>query len=206
MPFGHGRAFRRTAPSIVYIIRGPAYGHLHGRDAGQQSIRGGFFPGRTRSCRVCGATLMAKLRQGTPAEPDREPRAQFATLPWRRNAAGGVEMLVITSRETHRWVIPKGWPIKGLKSGPSAAREAFEEAGVTGELSKKPLGVYHYEKRLRSGRVQAVRVAVYALKVTREAEEWPEKGQREKAWIPVAEASARVDEPELKGLLARFKS
>lgn len=148
---------------------------------------------------------MAKLRQGKPPEPDREPRAQYAALPWRRAASGDVEVLVITSRETRRWVIPKGWPIKGLKSAPSAAREAFEEAGVLGETSKKPLGVYHYEKRLRTGRVQAVRVSVYALKVATEADDWPEKGQRDKAWVAPAEAAERVDEPELKALLGKFK-
>jgi ADP-ribose pyrophosphatase YjhB (NUDIX family) len=147
---------------------------------------------------------MAKSRLGKPAEPDREPRAQFAVLPWRRTAAGRVEILLITSRETRRWVIPKGWPIKGLKSGPSAAREAFEEAGVTGELSRKPLGIFHYEKRLRSGRIQHVRVAVYALKVTEERDEWPEKDQREKLWISTEEAASLVDEAELKTLIAAF--
>ena len=59
-------------------------------------------------------------------EPDREPRTQFAALPWRRNAEGEVEVLMITSRDTRRWVIPKGWPIKGIKSPKSAAQEAFE--------------------------------------------------------------------------------
>jgi 8-oxo-dGTP pyrophosphatase MutT (NUDIX family) len=146
-----------------------------------------------------------KLRLDNPAEPDREPRAQYAALPWRRSRQGAVEVLLITSRDTRRWVIPKGWPIKDLKSGPSAAREAFEEAGVLGELSKKPLGIYHYEKRLRSGRVQHVRVAVYALKVAEERDEWPEKGQREKLWTPAFEAADLVDEAELKTLLAGFK-
>src|SRR5947209_14678636 len=98
-------------------------------------------------------------------EPDREPRAQYAALPWRRNAAGAIEVLLITSRETRRWVIPKGWPIKGLKSPQTAAREAFEEAGVEGLVAKKKLGVFHYDKRLRSGRIQRVRVGVYPLQV-----------------------------------------
>ena len=73
-------------------------------------------------------------------EPDREPRTQFAALPWRRDAGGEVEVLLITSRETRRWVIPKGWPIKGMKSAKSAAREAFEEAGVLGKVAKTPIG------------------------------------------------------------------
>ena len=138
-------------------------------------------------------------------EPDREPRAQFAALPWRRNADGEVEVLLITSRETRRWVIPKGWPIKGVKSPKSAAQEAFEEAGVRGKVRKAPVGAYAYDKRLKNGRLQHVRVAVFALHVDSEAEVYPELGQREKRWLPLAEAATLVDEPELMVVLATFK-
>lgn len=146
---------------------------------------------------------MAKPDQ-VPAEPDREPRVQYAALPWRRSAEGGVEILLITSRETRRWVIPKGWPIKGLKSARTAAREAFEEAGVEGEVAKSKLGAYRYDKRLRSGRQQLVRVHVYALKVERELEVWPEKHQRDKFWTSTAEAARLVEEQELSVLIAEF--
>lgn len=138
-------------------------------------------------------------------EPDREPRTQFAALPWRRNVAGKVEVLLITSRETRRWVIPKGWPIKGKTSAKSAAREAFEEAGVLGKVSKRPIGAYAYDKRLKSGRLQHVRVAVFALQVERETEIYPEAGQREKRWVDLVEAARLVDEPELMVVLATFK-
>ena len=94
-------------------------------------------------------------KNGAPVETDREPRHQYAALPWRRGDDGALEVLLITSRESRRWVIPKGWPIKGLNSKKSAAREAFEEAGVLGAVGKKKLGDYHYDKRLRSGRVHA---------------------------------------------------
>jgi len=149
---------------------------------------------------------MAKTRDELRPEPDREPRTQSAALPWRLSADGQVEVLLITSRETRRWVIPKGWPMKGLKSPQCAAREAWEEAGVEGEVRKKKLGVYHYEKRLRSGRIQPVKVAVYALKVAAEHEEWPEKGQRDKLWTTPAQAAEQVDEPELRALFAGFRS
>ncbi|HEY8003246.1 MAG TPA: NUDIX hydrolase [Phenylobacterium sp.] len=150
---------------------------------------------------------MSKRPHDPPSnrEPDREPRAQFAALPWRRNEAGEIEVLVITSRETRRWVIPKGWPIKGKSSAKSAAREAFEEAGVTGKVTKRPVGAYAYDKRLKNGRLQHVRVAVFALRVEAEAQAYPELGQREKAWMPLAEAARLVDEPELMVLLATFK-
>ena len=138
-------------------------------------------------------------------EPDREPRSQFAAVPWRRNAAGEVEILLITSRETHRWVIPKGWPIKGMTSSKSAAREAFEEAGVLGKIRKRPIGTYAYDKRLKSGRLQHVRVAAFALAVEAEAEAYPEVGQRERTWVSPTEAARLVDEPELMVLLATFQ-
>ena len=151
---------------------------------------------------------MPKTRPEKPSnrEPDREPRSQFAALPWRRNTAGKLEILLITSRETRRWVIPKGWPIKGKSSAKSAAQEAFEEAGVRGKTHKRPVGVYHYDKRLKNGRQQHVRVAVFALQVETEADAYPELGQREKRWLPPMDAARLVDEPELMVLLATFKA
>ncbi len=150
---------------------------------------------------------MAKRPPDKPSnrEPDREPRAQFAALPWRRDATGGVEVLLITSRETRRWVIPKGWPIKGKSSSKSAAQEAFEEAGVTGKLRKRPVGSYAYDKRLKNGRLQHVRVAVFGLQVEAEVDAFPEAGQREKRWVDLIEAAKLVDEPELMVVLATFK-
>ncbi|THD61669.1 MAG: NUDIX hydrolase [Phenylobacterium sp.] len=125
-------------------------------------------------------------------------------MPWRRNAEGQVEVLLITSRETHRWVIPKGWPIKGMDSSHSAAQEAFEEAGVRGKVTKHPVGGYAYDKRLKDGRLQRVRVAVFGLHVDREADAYPELGQREKLWLPPMEAAKKVAEAELMVLLASF--
>jgi 8-oxo-dGTP pyrophosphatase MutT (NUDIX family) len=138
-------------------------------------------------------------------EPDREPAVQFAALPWRRRPDGQVEVLLITSRETRRWVIPKGWPIKGMSSAKSAAQEAFEEAGVVGKVAKAPLGAYAYDKRLKNGRLQHVRVAVFGMQVEREQEVYPEKGQRELRWMSPTEAATLVDEPELMVLIAAFK-
>ena len=136
-------------------------------------------------------------------EPDREPRLQVAALPWRRTP-DGVEVLLITSRESRRWVIPKGWRMKGLGSGQAAEQEAFEEAGVRGELSRRKLGAFHYDKRLRSGRVQRVKVAVFALKVLSEDPYYPEADQREKLWTGPAAAADLVQEPELADLLRSF--
>jgi 8-oxo-dGTP pyrophosphatase MutT (NUDIX family) len=148
---------------------------------------------------------MDKSAERLRPEPDREPKTQYAALPWRRTE-GGVEVLLITSRETRRWVIPKGWPIKKLKPGESAAQEALEEAGVVGPTTRKAIGLFHYDKRLRSGRTQHVRVFVYGLEVTELKDEWPEKDQRERRWTSPAEAADLVDEKELKKLLTAFNA
>jgi len=131
-------------------------------------------------------------------------RRQFGVLPWRPAADGGMEILVITSRETRRWVIPKGWPIKGLAPGMAAAREAFEEAGVEGYASLAEVGAFHYDKRLRSGRLQPVEVGVFSLQVSEERAEWPEMHEREKRWVSPAQAASLVDEADLKVLIIRF--
>ncbi len=148
---------------------------------------------------------MGKKSDRVRREPDREPRTQYAALAWRRGAGDAVQVLLITSRESRRWVIPKGWPMKDMDPGPCAAQEAFEEAGVVGDTRRKSLGLYHYDKRLRSGRLQHVRVQVYALEVREERGIWPEMAQRDRTWTSPAEAAALVDEPELKVLLSKFK-
>ena len=139
------------------------------------------------------------------AKPGGTPRQQFAALPWRRTDEGGVEVLLITSRETRRWVIPKGWGKKNEPATAAAAREALEETGVEGEVAELAVGIYRYEKQLKSGRVESVEVAVYALQVAHEHEEWPEKAVRDKLWTLAHEAAGLVDEPELRALLAGFE-
>lgn len=148
---------------------------------------------------------MGKKSDRLRPEPDREPRTQYAALPWRRREDGAVEVLLITSRESRRWVIPKGWPMKDMEPGPCAAQEAFEEAGVLGDTRRRSLGVYHYDKWLRSGRQQHVRVQVFALEVREERGIWPEMAERDRNWTSPAEAASLVDEPELQALLAKFK-
>lgn len=133
-----------------------------------------------------------------------ERKTQFAALPWRVGGGDRVEVMLMTSRETRRWVIAKGWPIKGLAPNMTASREAYEEAGVEGYVSMNAVGSYAYDKRKPSGRLQAVQVEVYPLQVTVQHPDWPEQFQREKLWLSPQEAAARVDEPGLKTLLAAF--
>ena len=131
-------------------------------------------------------------------------RSQYGALPFRHADGGRVEVLLITSRETRRWVIPKGWPIKGLSPAASAAREALEEAGIEGAVSERPLGSFQYKKRLRDGSSVACEVEVFPLEVKGQRERWPEQGERDSKWFGINEAAAAVAEPELARMMRSF--
>lgn len=132
------------------------------------------------------------------------PRTQYAALPWRADEACGVEILLATSRDTKRWVIPKGWPMKGRKPHIVAAIEAQQEAGLHGKVEKEKLGEYEYEKRLKGGASVTCRVEVFPLRVDMQRKKWPEKGQRAIYWFPYATAAAQVDEPQLREIILAF--
>jgi uncharacterized protein len=123
---------------------------------------------------------------------------QYAALPYRVDEEGKLEILLITSRERRRWVIPKGNPIPSLLNYETAAREAFEEAGVEGGIATEPIGSFRYLKRRRSGGEVPALVTVYPMLVTRQARRWPERGQRTLRWFAPEEAAEAVEEPELK--------
>ena len=131
---------------------------------------------------------------------------QFAVLPWRINEGGGSQVMLLTTRETRRWTIPKGWPMKGRKLAEVASQEAYEEAGLVGHIvSKRPLGTFHYEKQLtKESRLCQVRV--FSFRVERQLDDWPEKQQRETKWFDVSEAAALVEEDGLHGIITRFAS
>ena len=129
---------------------------------------------------------------------------QVAALVHRRSLSG-LEVLLITSRGTGRWVLPKGWPQKGKSLARSALSEAREEAGVRGWLSSEPIGTFCYEKPPEDkSPAQAFCVDVFALQFVRQDERWPEQAVRDLEWVAPHEAAARVVEPDLKALLRRF--
>lgn len=130
---------------------------------------------------------------------------QVAAVPLRRDDAGELEVLLVTSRETRRWIIPKGWPMRGKADWLAAATEAYEEAGVLGRVAPVPLGTYSYFKR-RSKGFRLVDVTVYALEVTACETKFPERNQREARWSRPAEAAELVQEPELKTLLTELET
>ena len=136
----------------------------------------------------------------------RPERLQFAALCYRRTDENSrVEILLITSRGTGRWVIPKGWPMNGKLAHAVAEREAYEEAGVKGKAEVKPLGTYSYKKGMDSGLEIPCKVQVHALKVSGFANNYKEKGQREMAWFSCEDAALRVMEPELKEMILEFE-
>jgi len=130
-------------------------------------------------------------------------RTQFGALPYRLRD-GKVEFLLITSRGTGRWIIPKGWPMDGKTPGEAAATEAMEEAGALGRISDQVVGFYAYSKSLKGDDLPCV-VAVFPLKVKKLIKDYPEKAERKRRWVGRKEAQALVDEPELRRILKDFR-
>lgn len=145
-------------------------------------------------------SLIDRLRRlfgGSPA------RVQAAALPWREGAEG-VEILLVTSRGTGRWVLPKGWPEGQEPLSETARREAAEEAGLEGKIAQDEAGRYFYGKALASGLRRRCEVHVFPLKVERIAKKWPEKGKRKRRWVSPRDAAALVEEADLREVISAF--
>jgi 8-oxo-dGTP pyrophosphatase MutT (NUDIX family) len=124
---------------------------------------------------------------------------QVAELPIRIADDGEINVLLVSSRETRRWVIPKGWPSKKMSDA-----EAREEAGVTGKVYRKPVGFYRYRKVLpASSRI--LDVAVYVLWVRKQRKSWAEQKERTRIWATLEDAAKLVREPGLKRLFAELE-
>ena len=114
-------------------------------------------------------------------------------------------MLLVTSRETRRWVLPKGNIDPGLTAAAAAALEAKEEAGVGGHVASSPIGRFRYRKQYFAGLSRLMEVEVYPIAVTEILDDWKERRQRDRRWFTPDEAADAVDEPELKQLLRGFR-
>jgi 8-oxo-dGTP pyrophosphatase MutT (NUDIX family) len=128
---------------------------------------------------------------------------QVAALPWRQGE-NGLEILLVTTRTTKRWVIPKGWTMKGKADHEAAATEAYEEAGVSGNTDASPVGQYGYLKLLNSGKPRHLNVHVFAVEVEEVLDDWPEKPERERQWVSPQQALALVGEAELLPVISAF--
>ena len=132
-------------------------------------------------------------------------KRQYGALAIGLDGDSGIKVVLITSRDTGRWVIPKGWPMRGKAALEVALVEAYEEAGIVGRaLIKKPVGTYRYRKVLASGLEANLRVGVFVVLVDTLLEDWPERGQRVVEWFTPYEAAALVAEPDLAKLIRRL--
>ncbi len=125
---------------------------------------------------------------------------QVAAIPFRIDGGGKLEVMLVTSRGTRRFIVPKGWPMKGKSARQAALIEAREEAGVKGKVLKRPAGSYCYWKRLSTSFVH-VEVTAYLVEVVEELTAWQEAGARQRAWLTPADAAILIDEPELATLI-----
>lgn len=132
------------------------------------------------------------------------PAVQVGALCWRRTRRGELRVLLITSRDTGRWLIPKGWPMRRRTEAEAAAREAYEEAGVRGEVSPRSLGFFFYLKGLGNGRFAPCICRVFPLEVREMLRKYPEIGQRRIKWLPRDKAARRLMEPELVAMVREF--
>ncbi len=138
------------------------------------------------------------IRKASPAS------IQYGALPYRFTQAGSLELLLVTTRQSKRWIVPKGRPIKGLKPAKAAAREAYEEAGIRGAVEEKSIGSFRFQKTLDGAPNILCEVRVYALKVKQQLRIWPEAPQRTPRWFDPAEALSAVNDAGLKSLISRF--
>jgi 8-oxo-dGTP pyrophosphatase MutT (NUDIX family) len=128
---------------------------------------------------------------------------QYGALCWRMHR-GKIEVLLITSRDTGRWVIPKGWPMANRSPAEAAEQEAWEEAGVRGTVATQGLGDFSYEKCMTPSHAIACTVKVFALRVAELVDKFPERKQRRRKWFAAEKAARKVNEPELRQLLAHL--
>jgi 8-oxo-dGTP pyrophosphatase MutT (NUDIX family) len=138
------------------------------------------------------------------AAVDRRIVQQYGALPFAITDDGSIKVLLMTTRRRHDWIIPKGWPIRGLTPAATAAREAYEEAGLIGTIADdEPLGFFRYLKRRSTRRAVEFEVSVFLFAVERQLRKWPEKSERETKWFAPEDAAALVAPTGLADLLLR---
>ncbi|SHJ31635.1 8-oxo-dGTP pyrophosphatase MutT, NUDIX family [Shimia gijangensis] len=134
----------------------------------------------------------------------RPKRLQVAAICYRSESAGK-KVLLITSRDSRRWVVPKGWPMDGYDAPGAAMQEAWEEAGVVeGNINREPVGTYDYDKQLDNGAEVPVETTVFTVEVKRLEDEFPEASERERKWVSPQEAAQLVEEPGLQEILRQL--
>ena len=147
--------------------------------------------------------MIKQLPISIQASHKSDVRSQFAALCY-RTARSGIEVLLVTSRGSGRWIVPKGWPMDAKTPAQSAAQEAWEEAGVIGKPHEQCLGLYSYSKSIGAGTGLPCVAMVYPVRVKSLAAKFPEQGQRQRKWFSAKKAAQLVQEPELARILRDF--
>lgn len=148
---------------------------------------------------------LKKVKQETSQPTQEKPNQRQVAALCYRHGDNGPKVLLVTTRGTGRWIIPKGWRIRGKSSSESAMQEAWEEAGVTkGKLAKKSIGSFFYKKVKDNGDEIGVKTSVYPIAVKQVEDKFPEHKQRRRKWVSLKKAANMVKEPELKKLLRNF--
>ena len=129
---------------------------------------------------------------------------QVAAIPYQIDSAGQLRVLLVTSKRSRRWVLPKGKAARRLPPYAAAAREAFEEAGVLGTSERLPIGRYRQRKRQVGDQASEILVEAYGLAVSAELTSWPERRVRQRSWMTIAEAIESVDDADLRGIIRLF--
>jgi len=169
-----------------------------------------FGTARGTSARFVGCTFMRmpgfvqgllRTARHRPSAGGGEAPLQVAALPYRRRSDGTFEVMLVTSRGTGSWILPKGWPMAGKTLAEAAAQEAYEEAGVRGVASPDEIGRFAHSKSQLLAEPLHCEVAVFPMAVEQELEVWPERRQRTRAWFAVDEAAAAVKSPALARII-----
>jgi 8-oxo-dGTP pyrophosphatase MutT (NUDIX family) len=111
----------------------------------------------------------------------------------------GDMVVLVTSRSSGHWIIPKGYVEKGMTPAESAAKEAWEEAGITGKVQLDEIGTYHYR---RSSGIYAVKV--FPLEVESLLDQWQEMHVRQRKLVTPAEALELIFHDELRTIVAEY--
>lgn len=145
-----------------------------------------------------------KLRANLVTKPTTAKARQIAALPVFWDKKGRLRVLMVTSRETRRWIMPKGWEMDGKKPWAAAKIEALEEAGAVGYVSDTAIGKYRYTKRMDDGSRVRCKVTVYPMVVEKLKRRWKERMERTRHWFSPKKAAKLVDEPDLAKLLVKL--
>lgn len=146
-------------------------------------------------------TCASMARHPVRIAGETEELQQVGVLPWRIRRDGQWRLLLVTSRRRDRWIVPKGWPMKGYPPFVAASREAFVGAGVIGDISSVPVTAYRYKKVRDDGSHVACLVTVFGMNVRGTLSHWREKGQRQRRWFSLEAAAGKLDDVELAAFI-----